>query len=343
MRRRFAAVIAVGVLLGVAGCGSSDSGGSTSADNSSSGKTLDKVANFGISSPQASRWDEGGKAAFEEAAGVLEASPTWLSNITFDQAPQVIDRLVNSGNKMIFSNGAGFGDAMTDAAKKYPDDWFVVYSALASTKGLKNLAGVDLYWNQMAYLAAAIACKARTDSSKKIALIIAVPIPAYMSAAAGAEDGAVAGCGSKSDLITTWTGTFDDNAKTKQATEAAISQGAQVVFDFQDSGTPGVQQAVKANPTVQYVGTMFDWSKEMPKQIITSVVIDYNQGYNVIAEAYKNGSLEPKVYPSGVQEGGIFLSAFTNTSKEVADYGTGLIEGIKSGSVTVDVKRQVKP
>ncbi len=340
-----AALVAASFTIGAVGCGEDNKAGSSSNGDTASSEqaSIDKMAAFGLSSPEANRWDEGGNAAFEKAAGVLNADPTWLSNITFDQSPQLLDRLVSSGNKMIISNGSGFGEAMTDAARKNPDTWFVVYSGLADTAGLKNLAGVDLYWNQMGYLAAAIACKARSDSSKKIALIIAQPIPAYMSAAAGVEDGAKAGCGSTKSLILTWTGTFDDNSKTKQATEAAISQGAEVVIDFQDAATPGVQAAVKANPKVKYVGTMFDFTTDMPKQIVTSVTIDYDQGYLSIADNYKKNTLEPKVYPSGVQQGGILLTPFTNSSQAVVDYGNQLYDDIKSGALKVDLKRQVKP
>jgi basic membrane lipoprotein Med (substrate-binding protein (PBP1-ABC) superfamily) len=327
--------------LVAAGCGSTSDSGSSGGGSGGGPAQGDasKMADFGLSSPEASRWDQGGKAAFEKSAGTLGAKTTWLSNIAFDQSPQLIDRLVRDGNKIIISNGAGYGDAMLNAAQKYPDNWFWVYSALASTKGLKNVVGIDLHWNEMGYLAAAIACKAST--SKKIALIIAQPIPAYTHAAGGVADGAKAGCGSEKNLISTWTGTFDDNAKTKQATDAAISQGADVIIDFQDAATPGVQAAIKENPKAKYVGTMFDYGPDIPKQIVTSVAINYEEGYGAAVDKFKNKQLKPTIYPSGVQSGGIVLAKFTNSPASVQQYGQTLYNDIKSGKVKVDLNRQI--
>jgi basic membrane lipoprotein Med (substrate-binding protein (PBP1-ABC) superfamily) len=340
------ALVVAGAALAVAGCGGDDDSASSGDSGGGGGSgpaqgSVAKMAGFGLSSPEASRWDQGGKAAFEKAGTTLGAETSWLSNIPFDQSPQLLDRLVRDGNEVMISNGAGFGDAMLDAAKKYPDKWFWVYSALASTKGLKNVVGIDLHWNEIGYLAAAVACKARASDSKKIALIIAQPIPAYTHAAGGIADGAKAGCGSEKDLISTWTGTFDDNAKTKQATEAAIAQGADVIIDFQDAATPGVQSAIKEHPGVKYIGTMFDYHDDIPDQIVTSVAIDYDNGYLGAANKLKNKQLKPVIYPSGVESGGIVLTDFYNSPASVAEYGQQLFDDIKSGKVKVDLTREI--
>jgi basic membrane protein A and related proteins len=346
-------VIAV-LSLFVAACGSdsnesasSSSGGETTSSGDSTTKNesglpqgkVAKIAAFGITAPETSRWDLGGKAAMEKAAGVLGAEPTWLSNISFDQSPQLLDRLARDGQNVMISNGAGYADAMLAAAEKYPDKWFWVYSALADTKGLPNVVGIDLKWNQIGYLAGAIACMA--SKSKKVGLVIAQPIPAYTHAAGGVTDGVAKGCGSEKNLVITWTGTFDDNAKSKQAAQAQIAQGADVIIDFQDGASAGVQSAVKANPKVMYVGTMFDWADQVPKQIITSVAINYEDGYVNTAQLLADGKLEPKIYPSSVETGGITLTDFHNVSDKITKDGQALYEGIKSGEEQVDLSREV--
>jgi basic membrane protein A len=270
---------------------------------------------------------------------MLGAEATWLSNIAFDQAGQTLDRLVREDHDVMISNGAGFADGVLDAAAKYPDRWFWVYSALADTKGLPNVVGIDLHWNEMGYLAGAIACMA--SKSQKIGVILAQPIPAYTHALGGVSDGVAAECGSEENLLTTWSGTFDDNAKTKQATNALISQGADVIIDFQDAATAGVQSAIKEHSEVQYVGTMFDWVDDMPDQIITSVEIDYNDGYGDTAKLLLDEKLEPKIYSSGVATGGLALAPFTNTTPEVEEKGKALYESIKSGETKVDLAKTI--
>jgi basic membrane protein A len=300
---------------------------------------VDKVAAFGLLAPETNNWDKGGHDAFTNAAKVLGAKPTWLSNITFDQSPQVIDRLARSGNKIIISNGSGFGDAMLDAAAKYPDTWFWVYSDLATTKGLPNVVGLKLYWNQAAYIAGAIACMA--SKTKKIGFVIASPIPAYSHAAAGVVDGVKKYCGSTKSLIYTWTGTFDDVAKVKQATQTIIDKGADVVTDFQDAATPGVIAAVKANPRVRYIGTMFDWTKAIPKQIIASVYFNYDSGYVGAAKLFASGKLKPEIYPSNVTTGGIKVTKITN-APGIATKVSALVNGLKTGAIKVNITRQLK-
>jgi basic membrane protein A and related proteins len=321
------------------GDGGGGGGGSSDAGEGPPQGEQAKMAAFGITSPETSRWDEQGKLAFEQAADVLGAEATWLSNIAFDQAGQTLDRLVREDHDVMISNGAGFADGVLDAAAKYPDKWFWVYSALADTKGLPNVVGIDLHWNEMGYLAGAIACMA--SESKKVGVILAQPIPAYTHALGGVTDGVAAECGSEDDLLTTWSGTFDDNAKAKQATNALISQGADVIIDFQDAATPGVQSAIKEHPDVQYVGTMFDWAEDMPDQIITSVAIDYEDGYVDTANLLLDGKLEPKVYSSGVATGGLELTEFTNTTPEVEEKGKALYESIESGELKVDLTKSI--
>jgi basic membrane lipoprotein Med (substrate-binding protein (PBP1-ABC) superfamily) len=102
-----------------------------------------------------------------------------------------------------------------------------------------------------------------------------------------------------------------------------------------------VQAAIKANPKVRYVGTMYDWADAVPKQIITSIAINYEDGYVNTAKLLADGKLEPKVYPSSVQTGGITLTAFHNSTDKLAKDGQALFDQIKSGALQVDLTREV--
>jgi basic membrane protein A len=337
-------IVLVALALVVAGCGDDDDdggggGGNGSSDSGLPQGSVDKIAGFGLQAPGTNPFDKGGDEGLTAAASVLGAEPTFLANITFDQSPQVIERLVRDGFPVLISNGSGFADAMLAAAQKYPDRWFWVYSDLASTKGLPNMVGIKINWSEMSYLAAGVACQA--TKTGKVGLVVAQPIPAYTHAVGGAHQGAGDVCGTENDLLTTWTGTFDDNAKTKQATEALISQGADVIFDLQDAATVGVQAAVKEHPDVLYVGQTFDSTSQIPKQIITSVTNVFDAGYEGTAQLLKDGKLDPKIYTYGANNGGLVLTPFHNVSDKVAAKGQQLFDDVKSGKVVVDTKREV--
>jgi basic membrane lipoprotein Med (substrate-binding protein (PBP1-ABC) superfamily) len=97
-----------------------------------------------------------------------------------------------------------------------------------------------------------------------------------------------------------------------------------------------VQAAVKENPKVKYVGTTFDASSGIPKQIITSVVNDFDVGYGGVAQLLKDKKLKPQIYTYGVAQGGLKLTPFTNVSQAKADEGMKLYDDIKNGTVKVD-------
>lgn len=323
--------------VALAACGSSSSS-ATNTGGGSSGSGLQQgpvgsVAAFGVGSPQTSPFDLGGYTGLRDAAAVLHAKPTWLSNISFDQSGQVINRLGRTGTNVIVSNGSGFATAMLAAAQQYPKTWFWVYADLASTKGLPNVVGIRLNWEQMGYMAGAFACMA--SPTKKVGLVVAQPIPAYTHAVGGAVQGVKATCGSATDLTTTWTGTFDDNVTTKQATEAEVAKGADVIFDFQDAATVGVQSAVKAHPNVKYVSAESNANANLPKQIVVSIVPQYQAGYTAAAKLLAAKQLKPRIYLSGVENGGFQLTAFHNVSPGVAKQGDALFEAIKSGKTVV--------
>jgi basic membrane protein A len=335
-RRVLAAVLAVATVLVVAACGSSSS--SSSGSSGSNGSSLPQgpvktVAAFGVGSPQTSPFDKGGYDGLHQAASLLGATPTWLSNISFDQSAQVIQRLVRSGTNVVISNGSGYGTAMLAAAQQYPKTWFWVYADLESTKGLPNVVGIRLDWTQMGYMSGAFACMA--SHTKKVGLVIAQPIPAYERAAGGSVDGVKAGCGSASDLLTTWTGTFSDNVTTKQAAEALIAKGADVVFDFQDAATVGVQEAVKEHPNVKYVSAESAVTS-LPKQIVVSIEPQYAIGYAAAAKLMASKQLQPKVYLSSVANGAFKLTPFTNVPASIASKGEALFKGLKDGTTKVN-------
>jgi basic membrane protein A len=339
LKRVLAAVFSVAAVLVVAACGSSSSsssGGSNASGSSSSGPpqgSVKSVAAFGTNSPQTSPFDAGGYQGLNEAATTIGAKPTWLSNISFDQSPQVIQRLERSGTNVIISNGSGYGTAMLAAAQQYPKTWFWVYADLESTKGLPNVIGIRLDWTQMGYMAGYFACLA--SHTKKVGLVIAQPIPAYERAAGGSIDGVKAGCGSASDLLKTWSGTFSDNVTTKQAAEALIAKGADVIFDFQDAGSVGVQEAVKEHPNVKYVSAESPVST-LPKQIVVSSEPQYAVGYAAAAKLMANKQLHPKVYLSDVASGAFKLTPFTNVPASVVSKGQALFKALQNGTVKVN-------
>jgi basic membrane protein A len=351
MRRGSVLAIAAAVAIGLAGCGDSgdSSGGGASSDGAAAKDlkqgTAARIAGVGISSPESNGWDRGGSAALTAAAGTLGAKPTWLSNVTYDQASQTFDRLVRQKTDIIVAHSSGYEGAVLESAAKYPDNWFWIYSDLSTTKGLPNVVGVKVNWNEFGYLLGGIACT--ISKTKKVGFVLAEPIPADTRSAGGAQQAACDICGNEKSLLTTYIGTFEDVSKAKQAAEAMIAKGADVIFDVADAAALGAIEAAKARPNVSYVGSVLNLAEEgvAPDEIVTSVFLDFESGYQAAAQLFKDGKLEPKIYDTDIASGGIKVADVANVSD--ADGLTAkiqkLMDDIKSGKIEVDPTREVKP
>ena len=298
------------------------------------------IADFGIASPQTSDWDKGGASALATAAQKLGAKPTWLSNISFDQAPQVIDRLVAQKIPVIFSNGSGYGNAMTQAAQKYPNTWFVVYSDLASTGGLPNLAAVRLHWNQMAYLAGMMACEA--SKTGKVGLVISQPIPAYAHAVGGMMDGVKKFCGSSRTSFTRGRGR---SVTYRRRTGGA---GADREGRRRHHGLPGLRHARRdrgreGESEHPLRGDHERLDRRDPEADRRQCFfINYESGYNSVATMLLQNKLKPQIYLTDAQTGGIGITKIYNTTPDVAKKINQAFGLVKSGKLQVAYSHQVK-
>lgn len=342
--------IAAVVALGLAACGDSgDSSGSGASDGAAASgpkqETAARIAGVGISSPESNGWDRGGSAALTSAAETLGAEPTWLSNVTYDQASQTFDRLVRQKTDIIVAHSSGYEGAILESAAKYPDNWFWIYSDLSTTNDLPNVVGVKVNWNEFGYLLGGIACT--LSKTKKVGFVLAEPIPADTRSAGGAQQAAGDLCGDEKSLLTTYIGTFEDVSKAKQAAEAMIAKGADVIFDVADAAALGAIEAAKARPNISYVGSVLNLAEEgvAPDEIVTSVYLDFESGYQAPAQLFKDGKLEPKIYNTDVANGGIKVADVANVPDAdglTAKFQT-LVDDIKSGKIEVDPTREVKP
>lgn len=363
MKRGSVVALAVVAMLALVlpACGDTNGGGSGGTATSASGgtetsggegtangpkqETAARMAGVGISSPDANGWDRGGSKALDAAAQVIGAKPIWLSNITYDEASQTFDRLVRQNTDIIVAHSSGYEAAALESAAKYPDTWFWVYSDLSTTRDLPNVVGIKVNWNEFGYMLGAIACT--VSKSKKIGFVLAEPIPADTRSAGGAQQAAGEHCGDEKNLLTTYIGTFEDVSKAKQAAEAMIAKGADVIFDVADAAALGAIEAAKARPNVAYIGSVLNLADEgvAPDEIVTSVYLDFDSGYKAAADLFKAGQLEPKIYDTDIASGGIRVAPAANVADpaKLDAQIAQMMDDIKSGKIQIDSTREVKP
>ena len=307
------------------------------------GKASPRIAQLHPDAVNAAGWYRNGFAAFEKMAAILDTEPDVLEHISYDQAPQTLRQLAEEGYDIIVPHSSGYEAAVLEVAPDFPGTWFIIYSDLSTTNDLPNVAGWAVHWNQVGYMAAAIGCAA--SESKSIGMVVSAPIPAYTRWTGGSgqlSDDAADVLGYDCEFNDVWTGDFLDAAKAKQAAQALIDGGADVLFDGADAAGAGAVEAAVQNG-VWYVGAVVDQCEQAPDTMLTSVTLNFDIAYEQMGEFYKDGSLEPQIYSMNLANTGIDLSPPCNANADVDAAIDTVLDGVSSGDIVVDPTREKTP
>ena len=307
------------------------------------GKASPRIAQLHPDAVNAAGWYRNGFAAFEKMAAILDTEPTVLEHISYDQAPQTLRQLAEEGFDIIVPHSSGYEAAVLEVAPDFPETWFIIYSDLSTTNDLPNVAGWAVHWNQVGYMAAAIGCAA--SDAKSVGMVVSAPIPAYTRWTGGSDqlsEDAADVLGYDCEFNDVWTGDFLDAAKAKQAAQALIDGGADVLFDGADAAGVGAVEAAVQNG-VWYVGAVADQCEQAPDTMLISVTLNFDIAYEQMGEFYSDGSLEPAIYSMNLANTGIDLSPPCNANPDVDAAIDAVIDGVSSGDIVVDPTREKTP
>ena len=132
-KRILAFVLALGMVLGLAACGSGDSGSNTASTGSSGDSSTADTSNFKVGAIYInSRSDTAGytyahhtgiTTAMEELGLDPDTQLAIVDNVDeeYDQVASAVDTLVGEGCNIIFGISFGYMQAMADKAAEYPD------------------------------------------------------------------------------------------------------------------------------------------------------------------------------------------------------------------------------
>ena len=168
-----------------------------------------------------------------------------IENINYADMEQAITNLATK-NQLVIGVGGQTMAAVLKVAKKFPKVKFSIVGGNNSPDIPPNVAGYDVKQAEIAYVAGAAA--AMTSKSGVVSYVGGMEIPSIVNAGKEFGKGALA-INPKIKYFENYTGDFDDVAKSKEATLAAISQGADVHYHILNLGLRGMEQAAKEKST----------------------------------------------------------------------------------------------
>ncbi|MEO8285103.1 MAG: BMP family ABC transporter substrate-binding protein [Chloroflexota bacterium] len=242
-------------------------------------------------------------------------------------AERVIRDFAQKGNKIIVTTSFGYMDPTVNVAKDFPDVTFVHISGYKTATNVSTAFGKI---EEPRYVSGIIAGK--MTKSNQLGYVAAFPIPEVIRGINAFTLG-VRSVNPSATVKVVWTNTWFDPQKERQAAEALLDGGADVIAQHQD--TTGPQLAAEAKGKFG-VGYDADMSKFAPKAVLTSPIWHWGVYYTRLVKEVQAGTWKSNQYWGGWQDGLVDLAPYgsmvPDDVKKLADDETAKF---KSGAETI--------
>jgi basic membrane protein A len=326
-----AAVLAVGA----ASCGDDDDGGGGGNGGGQADGGQDKVKTAIVlpcatSDPWCKQGFDAAKALEKDGAIDLEVT----TNAPQDTAgvTRVLAQYAQGGTELLLAHST-WQDAAFDVAEQFPD----VNIASYAFELKDNVAILEEPIYQAAYLARMLA--GGITKSDTIAGSAGQDVPLCHAELEAFEAGAKR-INKQVKMIDTYIGDWNDAAKGKQATEAQVDQGADVVIACGGGPATGMAQAIKGTD-VSGFGYVGDMSSQAPENLVGSVIYNLEPYFEAAVTDVRDDSFRPaKRYEFGLADGGVDLQlndgySVTKIPADVMDQMEKVRDQIKAGDFKV--------
>ena len=219
-----------------------------------------------------------------------------IENINYADMEQALTNLASS-NALVIGVGGQTQAAVYKIARRFPRTKFSIVGG-NEAEALPNVAGYDVKQAEIAFVAGAAA--AMLSKTGAVSYVGGLEIPSIVNAGKEFGEGAKY-VNANIKYFENYTGDFDDVAKSKEATLAAIAQGADIHYHILNLGLRGMEQAAKEKNT-HIIGSYTDRCGSDPLYVAYSITgVGYQVQY-AIDEMVK-GTWKPGYKEFGLKMG----------------------------------------
>ncbi len=233
-------------------------------------------------------------------------------------AERTITQFAEKGYDIIFTTSFGFMDPTIAVAKRYPDTVFMHCS------GYKRADNVGTYFGRMyqvKYLTGLIA--GAMSKSGTIGYVASHPIPEVIRHINAFTIG-VREVAPEATVRVVWTNSWFDPGKEKQAADALLDAGADIIA----AGTDSAASLQAADARGAYaIGYGSDSRKLAPKAFLTAALWDWKVVYRDVVEQVKAGTWQSGDFWGGIETGVVRMAPLADA---VPDDTKALVERRRS-------------
>ncbi|TYC64315.1 BMP family ABC transporter substrate-binding protein [Rhodobacterales bacterium] len=258
-----------------------------------------------------------------------EIAVQMIENISYADMEQAITQLASS-NELVIGVGGQTQAAIVKIAPRFPDTKFSIVGGNAGIE-VANVAGYDVKQAEIAFVAGAAA--AMMSETGAVSYVGGLEIPSIVNAGTEFGNGARY-INPDIKYFESYTGDFDDVAKAKEATLAAIAQGADVHYHILNLGLRGMEQAASEKGT-HIIGSYTDYCGTddlYPAYSITGVGYQVQYAIEQAVSGDWKAGYKPFGLAMGPEASGI---AVCDEDPEMIEKLNQIMEDIKAGKIEV--------
>ena len=264
-----------------------------------------------------------GRLAVEDA--IPEAETVYQENVpeTAADAERVIRGFAQDGANVIFTTSFGYMNPTITVAEDFPDTVFVHISGFKTAENVGTGFGKI---EEPRYVSGLIAGK--MTKANKLGYVAAFPIPEVIRGINAFSLG-VRKANPNATINVVWTSTWFNPTTERQAGEALLDAGADVIAQHQD--TAGPQQAAEERGAYS-VGYNSDMSAQAPKAVLTSAIWNWEPFYIDTVKQVQAGTWESSQFWGGWKDGVVDLAPIgPMVPDDIREMAEAEIELFKSG------------
>lgn len=257
--------------------------------------------------------DQGRLAVEDEFGDAVETA--YVENVPEGpEAERVIRDFAQKGFDLVITTSFGYMDPTVTVAQEFPDTWFVHVSGFKTADNLSTVFG---RMEQARYLSGLVAGAA--TESNIVGYVAAFPIPEVIRGINSFTLG-VREVNPEAEVRVVWTNTWFGPPEEKEAAEALLAEGADVIAQHQDTTEP---QKAAADAGAVSIGYDSDMSTFVGDTVLTSPVWNWGPKYIDIINRIMDGTYSTESYYGGMDEGIVDIAPL---SARVPDDVRALVE-----------------
>lgn len=251
-------------------------------------------------------WNQAGYEGLTAIKSKLGAETAYVEKVGQADQAEALSDFARRGFNLVYAHGGQFDAAIKQVAAQFPQTFFIGVNGNATGP---NIAALRIDHLQASYLCGIIG--ATLSKANKLAYLAGQEFQATQEERRGFELGAKS---VKPDIqiSSSFTGDWNDAAKAKEAADAIIASGADVIYQWLDNASPTVLKTAEEKGIYAF-GNTADQLDVAPKAVLTSAVKRIDLAIAYLAELASKSELKGETYNLGLDKPDIlYLGKFNS-------------------------------